>query len=94
MQGVLQEVDQEAAGLPVPGQQGVRGDQTREEPVSVLPPPEVPGHGHEVRQPKGGRSPGVQEDLGQHRGGRHQETEPGQGVSGEQPRGQSSLRRL
>ena len=71
MQGILQEVDQEAAGLPVPRQQGVRGDEARQEPVSVLPPPEVPGHGHEVWQPPRGRGPGVQEDLRQHRGGCH-----------------------
>ena len=45
LQGVLQAVDPQAAGIPVSRQQGLRGHQAPPEPVPVLPPAEVPRHG-------------------------------------------------
>ena len=50
LQGLLQEVDEEGPGVQVPARQGLRRQQELQEPVSVLPPAEVPRHGDAQRQ--------------------------------------------
>ena len=49
LQGLLQAHGEEGPELHLQGQQGVSGGQEAEEPLPVLPVPEVPGHGHEER---------------------------------------------
>ena len=50
LQGLLQAVDEEGPGLPVPPQQGLRRQQELPQPVPVLQAAEVPRHGHALRQ--------------------------------------------
>lgn len=46
MQGVLQALHPQAVGLHVSWHENLRGDQTPQEPVSVLPAAKVPSDGH------------------------------------------------
>ena len=50
MQGLLQAVDEKGPGIPMSDEQGLRREQELPEQMSVLPPTEVSGHGHEKRQ--------------------------------------------